>query len=368
LITYCSNIHPGESWADTFANLLKYIPQVKSAVSPNAAFPIGLRLSSQAAAEVDEKTTAQLLGWCQQEDCYIASINAFPYGQFHNSVIKEQVYLPDWRSYKRVNYSLQVGRLLSRLLPTGYLGAISTVPIAFKSKFNEADLPLVRQNLISLLEGYDSLRQQSGRQLCLALEPEPGCLLETTEEVCRFFEWLKLPASLKGCLGICFDCCHQAVEFENPIASLQMLAGAEVPIAKVQISSAPRFVGPQLQDLQPFIDPCYLHQVVIKDEGSHLSRYSDLPAALEDYQRFVAAEWRVHYHIPIFLSETDGMLTTRNFIEELLLGLQGTELLEIETYTWEVLPEIMRLPNVVDSVIREIKWLQERVNAKNRCA
>lgn len=368
MITYCSNIHPGESWAETFANLRQFVPQVKAAVSPDEAFPIGLRLSAQAAAEVDETSIVQLLDWCQQETCYIASINAFPYGQFHYNVIKERVYLPDWRSPKRVEYSQQVGRLLNGWLPEGQSGAISTVPIGFKSQVLETDLPLVRKNLLSVLEDYDRLRQKSGRQICLALEPEPGCLLETTEETCLFFEWLALPAELKDCLGICLDCCHQAVEFEDPLRSWQMLAASEVPIAKIQISSAPRFVKPQLDDLQRFNDPCYLHQVVIKDENSQLFHYPDLPLALGDYLRFADAEWRVHYHVPIFLEETDRMQTTRCFIEELLPGLQGTELLEIETYTWEVLPESLRLPKVVDSVIREIEWLQERVNATNRCS
>lgn len=368
MITYCSNIHPGESWAQIFANLQQYIPPVKAKVSPSAPFPIGLRLSNQAVTEIDANASAQLLDWCQQQDCFVATINAFPFGQFHGGVVKDQVYLPDWRSAQRVAYSQRVGQLLSRWLPTGLPGAISTVPIGFKSHLSELDLPLVRKNLLAVLEYYHRLQQETGCQLCLALEPEPGCLLETTEEVCRFFAWLKLPARLQGYLGICLDCCHQAVEFEDPTQIWQQLSAAAIPVAKVQISSALRFENPQLAQLAAYQDDCYLHQVVCKDSSGGLLRYTDLPEAIAAETLQQGDEWRVHYHLPIFLAETDSVKTTRAFIEALLPQLSGSELLEIETYTWQLLPQALRLPTVVDSLVREIQWLQELQHAANRCS
>ena len=368
MITYCSNIHPGESWAEIFNNLQQYVPQVKAQVSPGDPFPIGLRLSERAVTEIDLQASERLLHWCQEQNCFIATINAFPFGRFHGSVVKEKVYLPDWRSRERVEYSQKVGRLLSLWLPEGLPGAISTVPIGFKPQLTDSDLPLIRNNLLQVLESYDQLRQQSGREICLALEPEPGCYLETTEDVCRFFARLKLPENLQSCLGICFDCCHQAVEFETPEQVIKQLSQAGIPIAKVQVSSAPRFLNPQPDELIPYIDDCYLHQVVVRDQQLKLHRFNDLPAALDALSPGQADEWRVHYHIPIFLAETESFQTTRSFIEALLPLLNGTELLEIETYTWEVLPAALRLPNVVDSIVREIQWLQEQQHAENRCS
>lgn len=359
LITYCTNIHPGESWAQIFANLQQFVPQVKARVSPADPFPIGLRLSSRATAEIDATASAQLLDWCQQQDCFIATINAFPFGQFHGAVVKDKVYLPDWRSSQRVEYSRTVGRLLNDWLPAGLGGVISTVPLGFKAHLDKADLSLIRKNLLTVLESYDRLSQKNGRPLCLALEPEPGCWLETTDEVCRFFEGLRLPKSLLGGLGVCLDCCHQAVEFEDPGEILQQLRAAAIPVAKVQISSALRFVNPQLEQLALYQDDCYLHQVVCKDPAGRLFRYPDLPEAMASEVTRRGAEWRVHYHVPIFLTETDSFKTTRAFIEALLPQLSGAELLEIETYTWEVLPPALRLSTVVDSLVREIQWLQE---------
>jgi hypothetical protein len=368
LITYCTNIHPGESWEQIFANLQQYIPQVKAKISPEKSFPVGLRLSNRGAVEIDQEASERLLDWCQEQDCFISTINAFPYAQFHGAVVKDGVYLPDWRSQQRVDFTQNVGRLLNLWLPAGLTGAISTVPVGFKGHLSTLELPVVRKNLLSVLEYYAQLSQDSGRKICLALEPEPGCWLETTEEVCRFFDWLKLPKSLTDYLGICLDCCHQAVEFEDPREIVQQLAAAAIPIAKVQISSALRFINPQPQQFEPYRDDCYLHQVVCKDSGGQLHPYVDLPEAITAVESRPGAEWRVHYHVPIFLEETDGFKTTRAFIARLLPQLSGAELLEIETYTWDVLPSSLRLPTVVDSLVREIQWLQELQDEANRCS
>jgi hypothetical protein len=195
----------------------------------------------------------------------------------------------------------------------------------------------------------------------LALEPEPGCLLETTAEVCGFFDAMGFHQSLKKHLAVCYDCCHQAVEFEEPTESLNRLAAAGIPIAKVQVSSGVQIKGGHAAELAGFVEPCYLHQVVVRRSNGDLSRYPDLQDALSSHEQQSGDEWRCHFHVPIFRSGTTE--TTGSFLDEFLPLLQKDILLEVETYTWDVLPAELRCGTVTDSIIREIRWLKERLRA-----
>jgi hypothetical protein len=361
LITYCSNIHPGESWEDVFASLRQHIPVVKAAISPDHPFPIGLRLSHQAVTELTPAENARFTAWLRAHDCFVPTLNGFPYGAFHGQRVKERVYLPDWRSPERAAYTIRLADLLAGWLPESMAGSISTVPIGFKEMLGEENLPAVRRQLLAVLTHLQLLRDERGRQITLALEPEPGCLLETTEEVCRFFEALALPPQLSGFIGICYDCCHQAVEFETPASSLARLAEAGIPIAKVQVSSALSLAEPTAEVLKRFDEPRYLHQVVVRRSDGGLSRYTDLPEALEQHKAASGDEWRCHFHVPIFSPGAGGYGTTRAFLEEILPRLPDDVLLEVETYTWDVLPPELRCGTVTESIIREILWLKEQL-------
>lgn len=363
LITYCSNIHPGESWAETFTALRQHVPAVKGAVSPNYAFPIGLRLSHRAAVELGPEENRRFSDWLRENNCFVPTLNGFPYGAFHGERVKEQVYLPDWRSPRRAAYTIRLADLLAGWLPEGMTGSISTVPIGIKRAGSDGDPVDARQQLLAVLNHLQTLRRERGVRIVLALEPEPGCLLETTEEVCEFFSWLDVPPDLRDLFGICYDCCHQAVEFERPADSLARLAAAGVPIAKVQVSSALRLLAPTRQALSHFDEPCYLHQVVVRRRSGDLSRYLDLPEALERHTPEADEEWRCHFHVPIFVAEAGIHGTTRAFLEEILPLLPPQLLLEVETYTWEVLPAELRSGSVTTSIIRELQWLGAQVDA-----
>jgi sugar phosphate isomerase/epimerase len=383
MITYCTNIHPGESWQEIFGNLKRHLPAIKAAVSPGAPFPVGLRLSARAAGEIDAAAGAEFSRWLEQNDLFVPTVNAFPFGSFHVSPVKERVYLPDWRHAERADYTRQVASHLDRWLPEGVRGSLSSVPVAFRADFNGDDFPAVRRNLQAVLEHLDRLRQKSGKEILLALEPEPCCLLETTTELIDFFERLNFPDRLRQGLGICLDCCHHAVEFEDPARTLALLAGAGIPIAKVQVSSAPALRSPDSVNLALFDEPCYLHQVVVCDREGTLARYPDLPPALQAAAARAQAggtgvaigntsplapgeEWRIHFHIPIFLERTERFGTTRYFIEEIIPLLDEDTLLEVETYSFDVLPEGLRYAGVQACIIREISWLQEVCDAAHR--
>lgn len=367
LITYCSNIHPGESWAETFSALREHIPVVKAALSPDKPFPIGLRLSHRAAEGLTTPECERFIGWLQDNQCFVPTINGFPYGAFHNKRIKERVYQPDWSSPDRSAYTIRLANLLAEWLPEGVTGSISTVPLGFKGAVHHKDLPYLHQQLTTVLTRLKWLHQERGKKIILALEPEPGCLLETTEEVCRFFDEMDCPPELRNYLGLCYDCCHQAIAFEEPADSLGRLANAGIRIAKVQVSSALKWFSADPQLAGIIDEPCYLHQVAVRHPNGSISRYADLPEAVARHQRMQGDEWRCHFHVPVFLAGNEAYGTTRAFIEHLLPLLPADMLLEVETYTWDVLPPELRCGSVSDSIIRELQWLEGQINATHRC-
>ena len=366
LITYCTNIHPGESWRETFTALAAHIPKIKDAVSPDHPFPIGLRLSAQAARELAAGPAASFAGWLREHDCFVPTINGFPFGTFHGSRVKEKVYLPDWRSRERSGYTKGLASLLAGWLPENGTGSISSVPIGFKAHLAGDDHLLARENLLDVLQHLERLWQEKGRDIVLALEPEPACVLESVADLALFLDRMDFPQPLRNRIGICLDCCHQALQFEEPAAALSVLAEAGIRVGKVQVSSALRQRHDRREALYRFQEPCYLHQVVVRRHDGALTRYHDLPDALQRHRGESEDEWRCHFHVPVFLERIGDFGTTRFFVEKLLPLLDPRILLEIETYTWDVLPPELQKGEVTDSIIREIRWLQEKTDETDR--
>lgn len=360
-LTYCTNIHPGESWREILAAIRLHAPTVKARLSPDRPFPIGLRLSGRAAREISAADALEFRRWCRKSGFYVATINGFPYGTFHHRPIKQEVYLPDWRFAERLDYTRRLIDLLALWLPEGMTGSISTVPVGFRSAIGPRGFLQAKRHLTEALEYLDRLARRSGRQILLAIEPEPGCVVETTGEVVEVFDRLALPARLRAHLAVCYDCCHQALQFEEPAASLQLLADHDIAIGHVQVSSALRLPDPRIGLLGRFREPCYLHQTVGRTAGGGLLRYDDLDGAMAAAPGGIE-EWRVHFHVPVFLTATTECATTRFFLEEILplLAAKKTKL-EVETYTWSILPPELQGGTVTDCLIRELEWVAETV-------
>jgi hypothetical protein len=246
-------------------------------------------------------------------------------------------------------------------------GSISTVPVGFSAHLTPADLPLVRANILTALTELAAIRDRTGREIILALEPEPACHIESSAGFCDFVTGLHLPSELSGFLGICLDTCHLAVRFEKPGEVIARLDAAGVRIAKVQASSALAVIDPAPQLLEGFREPCYLHQVVIRRRDGSMERYDDLPDALDRHRRESGDEWRCHFHLPLFFDADGAIGTTRPFLEGLLPKLPGDTLLEVETYTWDVLPPELRQGPVTAAIVRELQWLEARIDAAYRC-
>lgn len=326
-LTYCMNIHPGETWEDVFAAVRIRIPVIRKLLGEeDRPFGLGLRLSARAAAEIDLPAFKRHL---RDHNLYVWTVNAFPYGPFHGVPVKQKVYLPDWSSRERADYTNRVVDILSELLPEGIRGSISTVPLGYG-----------KGPLSDLLDGC---LERIRRDIVLSLEPEPDCFLETTDEVIEFFA--RRPHHPK--LGVCFDTCHQLLQFEDPAESLLRLKAAGIPIGKIQLSAAPITRNPA--ELLPFAGKTYLHQTRWKRNDGTIRRFPDLSG--EVLQAFTEGEIRSHFHIPLYCAPP--------FSPEFVRAASDCNL-EIETYTFDVLPPALRRMTVEESIAAEYRRVREQ--------
>lgn len=356
-VTYCTNIHPGEGWDEITAAVAAHVPAVREALAPAGPFPVSLRLPGRASREVAPEAARRFGEWLAANGVFVDTVNGFPYGRFHATAVKERVYLPDWRDPERAAYTARLARLLAGWLPQGGAGSISTVPLGFRRGFPEAELPLALGRLRGALDDLADLEAATGRCVRLAVEAEPGCLVETTPHLVELVTRLDpTPRQLRH-LAVCYDCCHQALQFEDPAASLALLAGHGLPIGQVQVSSALHLDGPDLSVLRRFAEPVYLHQTVGRRADGSLVRFDDLPRALAAAPTGIAA-WRVHFHVPVFLERLPECLSTQGFLREALPLFSPETPLEVETYTFDVLPPELRMARVTDSIVREIAWVE----------
>ena len=384
-LTYCLNVHPGESWAENFQAIRDQTLRVRDDLGFDGPFGLGLRLSAQAAHELTVPEAFAdfhaFLGW---EGLYVFTINGFPYGQFHDAAVKQSVYAPDWRTHERRDYTIRMADLLARLLPEEVSGSISTVPGSYKPWITGADD--VRQMVAMLCDVVARLNltlHETGRDICIALEPEPDCYVETTDEVIEFFTGPLLEHGVAHLakhhhlneaeardaiarhVGVCFDTSHVAVEFEDLAAGLTALMQAGVRIGKVHLSAALEApaTAAATEQLQQFVDPVYLHQVKARSADGSIISYEDLPPALE--AAGAADETRrVHFHVPLFFERLGELTSTSSLLcGEFAAALRAgaTEHLEIETYTFNVLPAELQAGGLTQSIAREYDWVRQNV-------
>ena len=370
-LAYCTNIHRGETWEQTFDSLQRHTLAVRDRVSPGRPYAIGLRLGADAArALTDRVTLAAFQKWLEREHCYIFTITGFPYGKFHGTRVKEQVYAPDWTTRERLDYTNTLFDLLGQLVPAGVEGSVSTVPVSFKEFIHDARQEKeAAANLWRCVEHIEKVSRQSGRKLHLGLEPEPLCHLETSDETVKFFELMRAqrPGDLRlnEHLGVNYDCCHLAVEFEPPAEAIGRLRQHRIKVSKIHLSSALKVTPTSdvRSALGAFADDIYFHQVIERCTDGSLRRHRDLDVAL---QRTLptgepqSPEWRIHFHIPLHSPPTKLFGNTQDHLLGVLdLVRQDPAMcshFEMETYTWEVMPPELKNRSVVDQLVAEYEW------------
>jgi sugar phosphate isomerase/epimerase len=366
-LTYCLNVHPGESWDEQFRAIRDDASRVRQAVAPGRPFGLGLRLGSDAAIELErEESLASFREWLAGNGMYVATVNGFPFGRFHDARVKEQVYAPDWRTPERRDYTIRLARILAALLPPGAAASISTVPGSFRDWIrSDADADAMALRLVECAAELARIDREHGRCIQLAMEPEPGCWLERADDVIKFIKERLFRAGpealLRRHVGVCLDTCHAAVMFESPETLLRTFAAEGIGVFKVQLSAAlaARNSAEARAELAAFAEPTYLHQAAAQAGAFWI----DLPQALADLeQRPDGEEVRVHFHVPLFwegggaLGSTASTLTPA-FFEALRGG--ASPVLEIETYTFHVLPAACHPEDLVGSLIREFEWVIE---------
>ncbi|WP_149276376.1 metabolite traffic protein EboE [Pareuzebyella sediminis] len=384
-LTYCTNIHPGFDWATTFDSLRKHVPTIKKKVAPKKPFGLGLRLSNKASEELGQgQNLAHFKSWLADNEVYVFTMNGFPYGNFHDERVKENVHAPDWTTEERVVYTKRMFDQLASLLVKEMSGGISTSPISYKfwhetPEAAQKAFTIGAQNLAEIALHLYQLEEKSGKYLHLDIEPEPDGMLENSDEVLQFFSEYLLPIAgpiLKKSLNkneteiseiihryitVCYDICHFSLAYEEPEDSFRKFEGAGIKIGKIQVSAALKICdNPSGNEdiwnsLSLFDEPTYLHQVTEKLNGK-VKTYNDLPMVLKNKPDF--EELRAHFHVPIFMEKFEVLFSTQDHILKVIDYLHThpvSEHLEIETYTWDVLP--IDLKKELDaSIIREIEW------------
>lgn len=346
-LAYCSNVHPAEDLAGIHEQLRRFAGPVRAELGVQR-LGLGLWLPAEAAGRLaaDPAEIDALRAVLDEQGLEVVTLNAFPYGGFHAPVVKHRVYRPDWTERERLQYTLDAAEVLVRLLPDDAArGSISTLPLAWHTPWSPEAAQAARANLDELAAGLARLHDRTGRLVRVGFEPEPGCVVETTTDAVR-----ELAGIDTEHLGVCVDTCHLATAFEEPAAAMARLAGAGLPVVKAQVSAALHVADPTSAEardlLAGFVEDRFLHQVREPSAGGALGR-DDLPEALTGDPLPGSEPWRIHFHLPLHSAPTAPLTSTgtdlTNSLRELVGGERPlTDHLEVETYTWTVLPPDQR--------------------------
>ncbi|MBB4080661.1 sugar phosphate isomerase/epimerase [Lewinella aquimaris] len=378
-LTYCTNIHPGETWTEVKESL-RHVLAVKEKLTGGKAFGIGLRLSAVAARQLSEPTAlADFKHWLANHDCYVFTMNGFPYGGFHGEAVKDQVHTPDWSTRARVDYTKQLFDILAELLPEGMDGGVSTSPLSYKPWLanlgggaQEQRTSQMDSHVLEVIDHLAAIYAHTGKDLHLDIEPEPDGLLENSTEFLDFYDRMLANGNenqVRRHLAICYDVCHFAVGYEAPADVLNKLQNAGIRIGRLQISAA---LKADLTDdrqavhdsLLPYDEPTYLHQAALRRSDGSVDQFPDLAPALEVMADPEYRELRTHFHVPIYADRYGVLESTNDAIRDSLRiwnAAPYTPHLEVETYTWDVLPDHQRL-SLTDSIVRELQWVMDQLS------
>lgn len=381
-IGYCTNVHAGADLLATRSNLERYSLAVKRQVYDDAPMGVGLWLSAEAVEGLLEHQLIDLFAeWMAEVGLVPYTFNGFPFGDFHDEVVKHKVYQPDWTDAARLEYSQELIRIADRLLPPGSEGSISTLPLAWGTpRPGSEQLDQAATNLIRIADQLAALENESGRLIYLCLEPEPGCVLQRSEDVVRFFKEHLFSAGdetqLRRYLRVCHDVCHAEVMFESQDDVFERYQSTGIQVGKVQISSAVLLPldeiaaedrADAIARLSEFADDRYLHQTMIRDRvGQPPVFFEDLPEALrliEDPSQ-LSGQWRVHFHVPIYLEQFGAVRTSQAAIIECLQAARRTGQVchyEVETYAWKMLPAELQRTGLADGIAEELRWLNKQM-------
>ncbi|MFI6024241.1 metabolite traffic protein EboE [Amycolatopsis magusensis] len=358
MISYCTNVHPAEDLGGILAQLDRYSVPVREEYGEDR-LGVGLWLAAPVARGLaeDQAALAKFRAELDARGLGVCTLNAFPYGGFHDEVVKQAVYHPKWTEPARLRYTLDCVTVLSGLLDEdAAYGSISTLPLAWREPWT----PLDDAAATTALTELTSVLAQSERPVRLAVEPEPGCVLDTVADALGWLSGRIDPAHI----GLCLDTCHLAVSFADPAATLRQIADAGLDVVKVQASAALHVADPAADDakaaLAAFAEPRYLHQVRELAEDGTVLASDDLPEASAELPAH--GPWRVHFHMPLHAAPPAPLTSTTDVLTTVFAELAGEPHIEVETYTWSVLPG--GGDDLAGGIAAELRWARDTLHSR----
>jgi sugar phosphate isomerase/epimerase len=346
-LAYCTNVHPAETLDGVLAQLRDHCEPVRRRLGRDR-LGIGLWLAKDAAHALvtDPSALRGLRTELDRRGLEVVTLNGFPYEGFGAEEVKYRVYKPDWADPERLEHTTALVRLLAGLLPDDVTeGTVSTLPLAWRTAYDAGRAEKAHAALVTLAERLDALDELTGRSIRVGLEPEPGCVVETTADALA-----PLAAIGRDRIGVCVDTCHLATSFEDPHTALDALTAARVPVVKSQLSAALHAEHPHLPEvraaLAAFDEPRFLHQTRVSTAAG-LRGTDDLGEALAADALPDSGPWRAHFHVPLHAAPAAPLTSTLSVLKAALTRLVGgphplTRHLEVETYTWQALPTELR--------------------------
>jgi len=387
-IPYCTNVHAGASLEENLAALETHAVAVRERLGEGGLLPIGWWLSAAAIVDLSKQPPGKfdrLRDWFISHGLLPVTINAFPLGNFHGPRVKHDAYKPDWAQPSRLALTKVITTLMAALSSPGADRSVSTLPIGWPSAKDEEVVRTSVGHLLDLVEHLRKLRDTTKVRIHVDLEPEPGCIIQRSDDLVRFFNDHLLPeADRRGVpreavlehLGVCHDVCHAAVMFESQADAIGAYRDAGISIGKLQLSSAIalefdamaiRERDDTLTLLEAFAEGRYLHQTMVRSaEGlrsaeGELKFFEDLPEAIAaGRSKGAHGSWRIHFHVPIHkatVGESGVFGTTqKQIVEAMSLIDQKSTTIEVETYAWNVLPEALRPDDLASGIADELRW------------
>ena len=388
-LTYSMLVHPGDSWSDMKTSLTTYMPEVKKRFSPNAKMGVSFRMANATVQELLSNPDQRqwLKNYCLENDLYIFTVNAFPFGPFKGQEVKAEVYEPDWTTEARTQYTMNIANILAEVTASDVEPTIQSAPLAFRPKSQSAEYQdKFNENIYRVIAHLMKLEKETGRRVKLALEPEPFCFLETIPETVEWFKkkvyslsaaerivelsgqpLAEVFGAVRRYLGVVLDICHQSVQFEDIADDIKQLSEAGIPIYKLQEAAALMVenVTPEIvNELKKYTGTIYLSQTNQLLSGN-LTRFLNLEDAIAEWEKNPGPrQWRTHFHVPVFLKDLGAFQTTRGGIDAALKVHARTPVsthLEIETYTWDVLPEHLKTGDIIEYVVRELEYVRDEL-------
>ena len=372
VLGYCTNVHAGEDLDRYLSSLEKYAVDIKSRMPGEQPLAIGLWLSARTASQIlIENRLAEFRAFLESSSLSAFTMNGFPYGNFHGDTVKYQAYTPDWTRTERLDHTVNLIRILAKLMPEGSQASISTLPLGWPSR--EFDYKKAADNLIRIAELLRVNELRTGKLIHLDIEPEPGCILSNSGDVVSFFKNYLLPGRLENdilpYIRVCHDICHASVVFEDQQAAIRNYVANGIRIGKVHVSSAIEAeisagnFQPVLDQLQTFQEDRYLHQTYIR-QSDGIVAYDDLTQAIRDVDARAGGTLRCHFHVPIFIEKFGHLRTTRHEILDCLQNIykmSDCRHFEVETYAWTVLPDELKTEDLARGIAGELLWMQEKL-------